>query len=203
METEHLEQGSEDWHEARYGLPTASKFSEIITGTGKASTSLERYAATLAAEQYAGANLESWQGNQWTERGHELEHEARLAYSMLRGVDVEEVGFIVKDGAGCSPDGLVEANGLVEIKCLAPHNHVLMLSYFAKHGRVQPSYVPQSQGQIYVCEREWNDMFFYHPALPELLVRLDRDEDYITALTKQITLVINERDRLTELLRKA
>lgn len=203
MEIHNMEQGTEEWFAARYGIPSASEFSKLITGEGKPSTQMSDYAAMLAAERYAGSQLERWEGNQWTERGHELEDDARADYEFLRGVTVELTGFVTNHGAGCSPDGLVGDDGLHEIKCLSPHRHVSALAYHKKHGKVPASYIPQLQGQLWVCERQWNDITFYHPNLPGLTVRVERDESYIDKLAARVALCIEKRDEFISTLREA
>ncbi len=79
-----VEQNTDDWVKLRAGLPTASSFKSIITSQGLPSKSLPTYAAKLAADKYAGEPLDSFEGNVWTERGHELESDARDLYSELK-----------------------------------------------------------------------------------------------------------------------
>jgi hypothetical protein len=61
------------------------------------------------------------------QHGTETEPEARAAYEFYQGVTVEEVAFVHHpkiDQAGCSPDGLVGSDGLVEIKCPNTATHL-------------------------------------------------------------------------------
>ena len=58
-----VDQNSEDWHRARIGIPTASEFGKMLTGTGKPSTQVDDYAAQLAAEIYSGVPMKSFRGN--------------------------------------------------------------------------------------------------------------------------------------------
>ena len=202
MQRHDVEQGTPEWYALRAGRPTASNFKSIITSQGKASSTLGTYAAQLAAEAFAGKPLEEWEGNQWTERGKDLEAQARDMYAFLRE-QVEPVGFVTNYDAGCSPDGFVGTDGLVEIKCLSPKHHVLALAYFEKHGRVPTDYVPQVMGQILICERHWCDVFFFHPELPPLIARTERDPKFNAALLAQIRDVCAERDDLLGVLRRA
>lgn len=201
MQLVQVKQGTDDWLLARVGLATASQFSLLITGTGKPSASLEGYAATLAADKYAGRPLERWTGNAATERGHELEPIARANYEFVHGVSVEQVGFITNFGAGCSPDGLVGADGLHEIKNQMPKGHVETLAYYSRHKSCPPGYMPQVQGQLLICEREWCDLDFFSEDLPTLTVRIGRDEDYIACLLEQIERVNEKRDEYLQMLR--
>lgn len=182
VEYHEVDQNSDEWFELRAGKPTASEFGKVITGTGKLSSSLENYAAQLAAEKFAGTQLERWEGNQWTERGHELEEMAAMSYAMKHQVSPELVGFATNEDVGCSPDRLVGDDGLLEIKNLAPANHVLALSRYAAKGSIEPKYIPQLQGQLCVTERKWVDLYFHNPDLPCLTVRFERDEKYICTM---------------------
>lgn len=203
MRIHNCEQCSEEWYALRAGKPTASEFSRLITSKGEPSKSLNGYAMELAGELYAGRPLDSWMGNKYTERGKEIEEEARLAYEMRYSVDVQQVGFVTDDAGtfGASPDGLVGRDGAVEFKCL-PKKHIECLLYYRKHGRCPPDFVQQTQGEIFVCEREWVDLVFYQPGLPMLVLRQHRDENLIESLTKHLALCLTERDRVLEELRQ-
>lgn len=202
MIVHHIEQGSPEWFSLRAGKPTASEFSKLITSTGEPSKSLQGYAITLAGEMYAGKPLDAWEGNAYTERGKLLEEDARRAYAFLHDVEPVTVGFISDDAVqyGCSPDSLI-GDGMLEIKCLKAENHIKAILYYRKHRKCPPDYVQQTQGQMMVCERGWCDLFFHHPDLPQLIIRQERDETIIKALSEQIHNVINERDKILEELR--
>ena len=119
MKVLDVEQGSRAWVEARLGIPTASAFKRIITSTGKLSAQRERYQAELLAEWVYGEPAEDLTDNLNIARGKALEPEARRYYSFHAGVDATTVGFCVRDDgiAGASPDGLVNPDGLLELKC--------------------------------------------------------------------------------------
>lgn len=192
------EQGSPEWFSVRAGKPTASCFDKLITSTGEPSKSLGGYAITLAGELYAGKPLDAWEGNAYTERGKLLEEEARKMYAFLHDVEPEIIGFVTDDATqyGCSPDSLIKSDGMLEIKCLKAENHIKAILYYRKHKKCPPDYVQQTQGQIMVCERAWCDLFFYHPDLPQLIIRQERNEPIIASLSEQIGNVLIERDRI-------
>lgn len=197
------DQGSPDWFAVRAGKPTASCFDKLITSTGEPSKSLGGYAITLAGEMYAGKPLDAWEGNAYTERGKLLEDEARKMYAFLHDVEPEIIGFVTDDATqyGCSPDSLIKSDGMLEIKCLKAENHIKAILYYRKHKKCPPDYVQQTQGQVKVCERAWCDLYFYHPDLPKLIIRQERNESLILALSDQIQIVINERDKILKELR--
>ncbi len=47
-----VQQGTDEWHKLRAGIPTSSEFASLVSGTGKISTSLKGYAHKLATEKY-------------------------------------------------------------------------------------------------------------------------------------------------------
>jgi hypothetical protein len=198
------EQRSESWYALRAGMPTASEFSKLITSDGTQSKSASGYALTLAGEMFAGRTLDAFEGTSWTERGRELEEEAINRYCFQRDLEVQPVGFVTDDAkrAGCSPDGFVGKDGLVEVKCLKAENHIKAILYHQKHGRCPTDYVQQTQGQLWICERLWCDLIFYHPELPLLVIKQVPDLVIFKALAREIDLVTRERDTILEALRR-
>ena len=204
MKNHDVEQRSEAWYKIRAGKPTASEFSKLITSAGVPSKSLDKYAITLAAETFAGGPVDAWEGNYHTERGRALEDEAIKLYEFANDVSVLPVGFITNDDetVGCSPDGLVGDDGMVEIKCLKAETHVETMLYFKKNGRIPPKYVQQTQGQMGLCKRQWCDLVFYHPVLPLLSIRETPDSKLSMALTTELKNVMEERDRVLAVMRE-
>lgn len=195
MEIFNMEQGSDEWYAAKLGIPSASMFSAILAkGQGK---TRRTYMYKLAGERITGQPM----ANHTTphmERGKEMEAEARDFYEFTKGVEVERVGFIKNHGVGCSPDGLVGNNGLLEIKTAFPH----ILIEHLEIGRVPREHIPQLQGQIWEAEREWNDLLIYWPAVPPFLARVERDDEYIDrVLAPAVTYFRDELDALVKRLR--
>lgn len=176
------EQGSGDWYDLRTGIPTASEFKRIITPTGKPAKNdtMRAYAYKLIAEKLLGRSLDSLEGLQWIDHGRENEADAVKNYEFLNNIKTELVGFVTSDDGmiGASPDRLVGTDGLLEIKCPAPQTQI---AYLAEG--FGDDYMPQVQGQIMVCERQWCDRYAYHPELPPVLVHTSRDEGYISLLS--------------------
>lgn len=178
MKIFNCEQKSPEWYAARLGVPSASSFDKIFTATGKKSTSAKAYRHSLIAEIATGA-VDGIEQSPWVSRGNELEDAARAWYELEHGVDVEEVGFVLTDfGYGCSPDGLVGDDGLLEIKCPKPSTHV----GYALAGKLPSTYVPQVQGQMLVMDREWCDFISYLPGAAPFIARVERDHEYTEAL---------------------
>lgn len=200
----NMEQGTPEWDLIRAGIPTASEFSRMVDSMGRPSASRKDYAALLAAEKYAGKPLESFAGTMDTRRGTMLEPSARALYEMLTGEEVEQVGFITDADKryGCSPDGLIGNEGMLEIKCLKTENHVKTLMNYREKKTCPTTYIPQTQGQLKVTGRLWDDLMFYHPELPPLIIRQHRNQSVIDGITEGIEYVITERDWFLAILRE-
>ena len=172
-----VEQGSPEWLKLRLGIPTASEFHKIITPGGKASKQADAYANKLVAEFMAGEPVEAFE-TPWMVRGRELEADAVSFYELHKGIETKKVGFCVNNGCGASPDRLIGEDGLLEVKCPAPSTHVEYLI----NQKLDEDYWPQIQGQIFVTGRDWADILSYHPKLPPVIIRVERDVDFINNL---------------------
>lgn len=169
-------QGSDEWHKARLGIPTASQFNRIITSkTMKPSGQAENYLYELAAEWLIGEPSDNI-ASAFMDRGTFQEKEAVRFYQYLKDVEVIEVGFCLRDDGlvGCSPDRLIGDHGGLEIKCPAAKTHIKYLL-----GSVGDEYKTQVQGCLYVCEREWWDVISYNPVIPPAIERHYRDDEFI------------------------
>lgn len=197
------DQNTETWARARMGMPTASMFSVIGRQKGRAAdgTSKTRttYLYKLAGEILTGEPMESY-SNADTDRGHLQEPDARNLYAFQQDVEPELVGFIEDTDlrAGASPDALVGSDGLVEIKSCLPHIQIDRLI----KGALPPEHVPQVQGGLLISGRGWADFVSYSPKLPLLVVRVERDQSYITNLWADIRRFNDELDALVERIRR-
>lgn len=204
MQIHNVVQGEQAWKDLHIEIPTSSEFDRLVTpAKGEASKQIEGYARQLAANKYAGKLLDSFKGNKWTERGHELEDCGRAWYElMFEDRVVTQVGFITNDAgtAGCSPDSLVDDVGMLEIKALKASNHMKVIQHYQLHGKAPNDYFIQPQGQMLVAKRDWCDLLFYHPDLPSLLIRQLPDFKIQGVLEVQIEMVNALRDTLISVL---
>lgn len=202
----HLfKQYSDEWWATRLGKPSASCASKLITSTGAESKSLEPYAIELGADLYAGKSLNTFTGNEHTAYGTETEEEARLEYQLLTQQVVTEIGMVTDNLSRylASPDGVVNKNLLLEIKCLSPKVHVKALMYFEKTGKCPPDYISQTQMQMFVYGAKACDLFLYHADLPSLIIRQTPIPGFSAKLKKQLNKCILQRDLTVKLLNEA
>ena len=193
-----LEQGSQAWLNARLGIPTASRFKDIITpAKADRSKSAAAYMYELLAERLTKEPNEFY-ANEWMQRGNELEPMARTAYEFITDNSVDEVGFILNDekSIGVSPDGLVGADGGIEIKCPKAST---MVKYMIED-KLPDIYKPQVQGNLWISGREWWDFIVYHPSIELYVKRVYRDEAYIKKMEEHITAFVSELEKMYQVL---
>lgn len=182
---EDLEQGSDEWLEARRGIVTASTIGRLITPTLKlASNDTARTALrSLAAERITG-HVENVYVSYDMQRGTDDEPYARDAYAEWAGVAVEEVGFMVREDTergyklGFSPDGLVGDDGLIEIKS---RRQTRQLETFLTD-KVPAENMAQIQAGLWVSDRVWCDYISYRDGMHLYVKRVHRDAAWHAAI---------------------
>ena len=163
------EQRTDEWFKARLGKVTASRISDVMAKTKSGySASRQNYMAQLICERLTNKPTESYT-NAAMQRGIELEPVAREIYILNQfDVTVKEVGFIPHPSipnAGASPDGLVNDDGLIEIKCPNTWTHL----EFVQSLKPKREYLLQMQWQMMCTGRKWCDFVSYDDRLPENL----------------------------------
>lgn len=190
-------QGSPEWFAQRCGKVTASRVADVIaktkTGWG---ASRANYMGQLIAERLTQAIAPSYVNAemQW---GTDQEPNARAAYEWRTDVTVEQIGFIDHPTiamTGASPDGLVGADGLVEIKCPNTSTHIETLLSRAVPGK----YVTQMMWQMACSGRQWCDYVSFDPRMPEhmstFIQRVHRDAAVVTELEAHVRDFLRELD---------
>lgn len=190
-----MEQRTEEWFSARVGKVTASRVADVIarTKTGYGA-SRANYMAELICERLVGSRGETFI-NAAMVWGTEQEPNARAAYEAKRGVLVVETGFVPHPTipmSGASPDGLVDGDGLVELKCPNTATHIDTLV----SDTIPAKYIAQMQWQMACTGRQWCDFVSYDPRMPEnmqiFVRRIDRDNVMISKMEEEISLFLSE-----------
>ena len=192
-----FDQGSTDWFAVRCGKVTASRVADVIAKTKSGPSALRvNYAAQLIAERLTGAVAESF-SNAAMQWGTDNEPDARLAYEFRTDAEVEQIAFVAHptiDMSGASPDGLVAADGLVEIKCPNTATHIETLRGQSIPGKYQT----QMLWQMACTGRLWCDFVSFDPRMPEemrlFVRRLDRDDTRIAELEAEVVTFLSEID---------
>jgi len=193
-ENRDLIQGTPEWHEARRGKITGSRFRDVMSK--KDGITRKAFLKGLLLERKTGFCRGGYFDKNMA-NGQNIEPHARAYYEGITGTKVEQVGFIdhlleqYRGYVGSSPDGLIGTSGGLEIKCVIPKTH---LDYIAKN--VLPStYLPQVQGNMWVTGREWWDFVSFCPEVktePYWCIRVERDQAYINKLAAAVDEFIQE-----------
>jgi exodeoxyribonuclease (lambda-induced) len=191
-------QGSAEWLAARCGRITASRFADAISlcsrksgkrVVGDPTAEAERYAGDIAIERISG-KPHGEPPKAWVlERGHEMEFAARMKYEARTRAYVTESGICVDESEwfGYSSDGLVNSDGLIEIK--APIDSSKIMAMWAT-GDVS-EYIHQIQGGLWLTGRSYCDFLMYVPDLAPVgkdlfSKRIYRDDEFIDAMVGQL-----------------
>jgi hypothetical protein len=200
IEVFDMEQGGEEWHRARMGIPTASMFATVMARGRGGGLSLTRakYLRQLAAEIVTDDPMPEGYISADMERGRIMENEARNYFTLIRQEQPQRVGFIRNGNKGASPDSLLGTNSGLEIKSAAPHVQIERL----EQDRLPLEYVCQVQGSMWVAEREHWEFISYCPKLPPLIVTVDRDEDKIAQIAEAVDMFNEELAMMVEWLKR-
>lgn len=192
-------QGTAEWLSERAGHCTASRAADVLARIQKGEAATRRkYRIQLCTERLTGIPVSGYQNAamQW---GTATEPEARMAFEAKHGALVQEVGFIKHPKlawVGASPDGCIDDDGLIEIKCPESTTHLDWMT----QERVPPEHVPQIQFQLWVTGRQWCEFASYDPRFPPHLrlftAHVKRDEKYIENLAGEVCNFLAEIDAL-------
>lgn len=192
-----MEQRSPEWFAARLGKVGASRIADLMarTKTGYGA-SRANYMAELVCERLTGIKADGYTNAamQW---GIDHEADAKSAYCFMTDAVIEDCGFIDHPAiamAGCSPDGFLGADGLVEVKCPQTAAHLETLLTSAIDGKYQS----QMQFQMAVTGRKYCDFVSFDPRLPPemqlWIQRVNRDDIKIAEIENEVRVFLAELD---------
>ena len=100
--------------------------------------------------------------------------------------------------SGASPDGLIDADGQIEIKCPAQATHLKTLLSRKPAGK----YITQMQWQMACTGRQWCDFVSFDPRFPAHLqlciIRMERDDKLIASLETEVTKFLTEVTKMVD-----
>ena len=189
-----MEQRSPEWYAVRLGKVTGSQVSAVLAKRDSATRA--NYLSELVVERLTGQQAEFFM-NDAMQHGIDTEPQARMAYEAHKGVLVDEIGFVnhaAISNFGCSPDGLVGLDGLIEIKCPNTATHIDTLL----GGEIAKKYYDQMQWQMACTGRSWCDFVSFDPRMPEelqlFIKRIPRDDKYLAELEGEVIQFLKEVD---------
>ena len=196
-----MEQKSAEWFKARLGKITGSGVAALLTKSRKKDELFGETAKTYITEKVVelltGQSKDVFENTamRW---GNDHEDEARSLYAFIHSADVKEVGFVYLDKyTGCSPDGLVGSDGLIEIKC--PYNSINHYNTVVD-GDVPVAYMPQVIFNMWVTNRAWCDFISYDPrfkknSMSVIRVKMSDHIDYLENLVSRVALAREEIEK--------
>jgi hypothetical protein len=183
-----LIQGSDEWHDQRRGMVTASAVGKLITTkTLKTADNPESrgFAMLLASERITGWTDPTFiSDDMW--RGIDDEPRAREKYAE-HYAPVTEAGFMVEDAwgfsIGYSPDGLVGEKGLIEIKSRRAKTQLATILA----DEVPAENMAQLQCGLLVSGRQWIDYVSYCGGMPLYVKHVEPDPKWFAAIVDAAT----------------
>lgn len=202
--THNPNQGTADWFSDRCGHLTASRMKDVLARlkNGEPAKARRDYMIELIAERMTGDTMRHYV-TQAMQFGIDTEPYALDAFKLHTGKDVIQCGFL-KHGEieyfGASPDGLVEDDGLLEIKCPTTTTHIEWLMA----GVVPPEHKPQMLAQMACTGRTWCDFVSYDPRIRHedkklFLIRFEPTTDEIKAIEKVAIAFLREVEQAFEM----
>lgn len=202
-----LVQGSDEWHQIRNGLLTASEMKLVVSPKPPIETRIKKngepfkqrewdpvadndkvraHVWELAAQRISQYTEPTYIGDEML-RGHADEILARNEYSN-RFAPVEECGFVTNDKwgftLGCSPDGLVGDGGMIEAKSRRQKFQIQTIVEHWTDGATPSDFTIQVQTAMLVTERKWCDLISYSGGLPMITMRILPDLEIQAAIVE-------------------
>jgi len=165
-------QGTADWIRERIGCLTASRMADAMDflKNGNSSAARTKLMRGLLAERLVNAAMDHYvtPAMEWG-----LAHEAgaRDRYEAISGNLVQLVGFVPHrsiEWFGASPDGFIDDDGLVEIKCPTTPAYIAWRTASV----VPEEYKPQMLAQLSCTRRKFCDFVAFDPRVKERRLQL-------------------------------
>lgn len=192
-----IEQNTEEWDDIKVGKFSASSSDSLLMP--KTNTGYISLIDKIIEERITWRKSESkaWSGNKFTERGHELEPIARDDYELRTFKNVKLIGVIeLDDWILCSPDSLIDDDGLQQIKCPIFNTQRKYLKIIEKYKddmndnellmKISSKYYKQMQFELFVSDRSYNVFTSFHPCLKAIDLKLKRDEILINEIKQRL-----------------
>jgi hypothetical protein len=194
-----LIQGTPAWRNLRCGKVTASEMHVLMTKkalTGELTEGSRTYLYRLLAEWALGQPYET-ASSAFMVRGSALEDRAWATYEFDHHVTTDKVGGIENDArtVWVSPDRLIGVNGGGELKILSGPEHIRAIF------EGNDDHIIQIQANLWIAERDYWIAYFWHPTLPEVCIRVERDDDLIAAIASSVAAFLEHFETAKDKLR--
>jgi len=169
----YIFENKEDWKEARKGLFTGSRISEIMAGGDKVGAGAITYILNLIQNVEAQPKVDYYSHEM--EWGTNTEPEAIAYFCKLKGFDLNAddviytslggtVFFVADDILGATPD-LILPNAICQVKCPNSDTHLRYKLFVNSENFAEelPKYYDQIQTEMMLCERPLCYFFSFDP----------------------------------------
>ena len=196
-----------EWFAARVGKVTASGLWCVLAVSkrdGRPLQARDDYLAEIVAERLTGQTYEHYVSApmQW---GTDTEPYAKAEYELRFDCRIEEAGFVEHptiSAAGASPDGYIDDDGLIEVKCPNTATHIKTRIT----GSIDEKYIAQMQWQLDCTGRDYCMFVSDDPRLPEQyqmwVKRVDRDEAFLADARQKVEAFLAEVNTTIERLKE-
>lgn len=196
----HGEQGTDAWRQAKAGRITGTRFAAVMSK--KDTAAYQNLITDLAWERVFGPDDPSEHyTSKFMQEGMDREPESIEWYRFQTEADCVQPMFVIHgehDFIGCSPDLLVDSDGMAQIKNPGRRAHLEVM----QRQRLPAFYRWQVQGELMVCGRAWSDFVSYMPQLGGERVRVEASADDHAALVAECIVVDALANELAERIRK-
>ena len=187
-----IKQGTPEWFKLRLGKFGSTDAQAVASNGAGLTTAIYKKVAEIKSGVFEDDYI-----NPDMERGNEQEDTARSSYEMETGNRVKQVGYIELDGyIGGSPDGFIDDDGLIEIKCQKNSKYIKTLHT----KKIESKYIAQMNHLMYISNRKFCDFVVFNENFADLIIiRIDRDEKFIDRLKVGLK---NGTEQIKEILKK-
>lgn len=194
-------QRSDEWYQARLGKVTASRIGDVMARTKSGyGAGRKTYMVELVVERITGMQAESFESKAMR-RGTEEEPMSITEYEVREVVMVEPVGFVQHptiEMSGASPDGLVNEDGLVEMK--NPNTSTHFDTILSR--QISRRYLLQIQWQLACTGRLWCDFVSCDTRLSNpyrlVVIRVERDDELIEMISDEVVKFLGELSAMVD-----
>lgn len=200
-----IPQDNPSWLRARLGCLTASRMADAMNfrKDGKPSAERKKLMHDLLAERLTDAAIDHFV-TPAMQHGIDTEPEARERYEALSGNLVQPAGFVLHKSIeffGATPDGLIDSDGLLEVKC---PNTQTFIGWRAAGG-VPEQHKPQMLAQLACTGRSYVDFVAFdprikNPRLQIIVCRYAPGSDELARVEEAAQVFLNELEQMFEVI---
>ena len=196
-----IEQRTPEWYAARCGVITGSNAWKImsIKRDGEPGAERQTYMIQLLSERMTGSVADNFTTKDM-QRGIDLETHAIMEYESDTGSIV--IGGYWVDAVfwGCTPDGFIDDNGILSVKC--PRTTTVVRQRFFET-EIPKDYYWQAIAEMAATGRKWVYLMVYDDRFSRRqdqvwIRRIERDNEAVSRLNEEFSRFSSELDSICD-----